>query len=203
MTLGGKVTLSAGALVAIVAAGFLLRECGFHAGRQYERQVVEDRTSDVQVAHTDSAARADTMAWHRTRDSLARAGQMAALSAAAAQHRADSLEQLAHAAGDLVPKAVVDAALAAKNEELAAKDVVIAQDSVGIRARDGRIARLLGTVASYRDTIVPDLARERDRWRSQARGRCGAEVTPGYALLSRGADVVVGYGCRIPLPWPF
>jgi len=181
--------------VIAIALAFWVGQCG---GRRYERALAQDRATDVQVAHTSSAAAADSAAWQLERDSLANAARFAAKRAAAAKHRADSLERVAAAAGELVPKADVDRALEAKNQELAAKDAVIAQDTVGIQERDRRIAQLMGTVASYRDSIVPDLTRERDRWRGRAHSACGLGGTVGIG--ARGADAVAGFTCRLSLP---
>jgi hypothetical protein len=183
------------AVAAALALTFWLGQCG---GRRYERALAEDRATDVLVAHTDSSTSADSAAWQRERDSLANAARFAAKRAAAAKRRADSLERVAAAAGELVPKAKHDAAIGAKNQELAAKDAVIAQDSIGIRARDDRIAQLWGTVVSYRDTLVPTLTRERDRWRARAHSACGLGGTVGLGL--RGADAVAGFTCRLSLP---
>lgn len=180
---------------AAIALAFYVGQCG---GRRYERALAEDRATDVQVAATDTNAWADSAAWESARDSLATAARFAAKRAVAAKRRADSLERVAAAAGELVPKPVHDQALAAKNQELAAKDAVIAQDSVGIRARDTRIDQLLGTVASYRDTLVPELTRERDRWRRRAHSACGLGGTVGVGI--RGADAVAGFTCRLSLP---
>jgi len=170
-------------------------------GRRTEQALAEDRATDLQIAGTDTSVRKDSVEWQRARDSLATAGRFAAKRAAAAKRRADSLERVAAAAGELVPKPDHDRAIAAKNQEIAAKDAVIAQDSVGIRAREARIAQLLETVASYRDTIVPDLTRERDRWRRRAHSACGLGGTVGLGI--RGADAVAGFTCRISLPHLF
>lgn len=181
---------------AAIALAFYVGQCG---GRRYERALAEDRATDVQVAETDTTSRADSAAWQRARDSLVMAARFAAKRAAAAKRRADSLETgLAAIGNQTVPKAVVDQVVAAKNQELAAKDAVIAQDSVGIRARDTRIDHLLGTVASYRDTLVPALTRERDRWRARAHSACGLGGTVGVGI--RGADAVAGFTCRLSLP---
>jgi hypothetical protein len=189
-----KLTVSVAGFVAIALA-FWVGQCG---GRRYERALAEDRATDVQVQDRSSATSADSAAWARERDSLDNAARFAAKRAAAAKRRADSLERVAAAAGELVPKVDHDRAIDAKNQELAAKDAVIAQDTIGIRERDQRIAQLMGTVTSYRDTIVPELTRQRDRWRKRAHSACGAGGTLGVGL--RGADAVAGFTCRVPLP---
>ena len=189
-----RITVSIAGVVAIALA-FWVGQCG---GRRYERALAEDRATDVQVQDRSSATAADSAAWARARDSLENAARFAATRAIAAKHRADSLERVAATAGELVPRVDHDRAIGAKNQELAAKDGVIAQDSIGIRARDRRIAQLLGTVASYRDSIVPDLTRERDRWRGRAHSACGLGGTVGVG--ARGADAVAGFTCRISLP---
>jgi hypothetical protein len=196
MRLAGTVTVSAAGVVAIAIA-FTLGQCD---GRRYEKAIAEDRATDLDVAHTDSASVADSLAWQHERDSLARAGQLAARRAVAAKHRADSLERVVAAAGELVPKADAQAALEAKGTTIGVLLEVIDQDSVGIRARDTRIGQLLGTVASYRDSIVPALTRERNRWRKRALAMCGLQGTAGLGL--HGGDAVVGYGCRIPIRLP-
>jgi len=189
-----RITVSIAGVVAIALA-FWVGQCG---GRRYERALAEDRATDVQVQDRSSATAADSAAWARARDSLENAARFAATRAIAAKHRADSLERVAATAGELVPRVDHDRAIGAKNQELAAKDGVIAQDSIGIRARDRRIAQLLGTVASYRDSIVPDLTRERDRWRGRAHSACGLGGTVGVG--AHGADAVAGFTCRISLP---
>ena len=189
-----KLTVSVAGVVAIALA-FYLGQCG---GRRYERALAEDRATDVVVANTDSGTVADSVAWQRERDSLDNAARFAAKRAVAAKRRADSLERVAAAAGELVPKVDHDRAIDAKNQELAAKDAVIAQDTIGIRERDRRIAQLMGTVISYRDTIIPELTRQRNRWRKRAHSACGAGGTVGVGL--RGADAVAGFTCRISLP---
>jgi hypothetical protein len=87
-----------------------------------------------------------------------------------------------------------------KDSTIALLDSVVVQDSVGIRARDGRILALEGSVRSYTDTIVPNLTRDRNRWRKQAQRLCGPQGTVGIGL--HGADAVVGYGCKIPIRIP-
>jgi len=192
-----RVTVSlAGA--AAIALAFWMGQCG---GRRYARALAEDRATDVLVAQTDSAASWDSAAWQREREVLERSGRLAAVRALAAKRRADSLERVAAAAGEVVPKADHDRAVAAKNQELATQDAVIAQDSVGIRERDGRIVQLEGTLLRYREVIVPELRRERDRWRRRAHSACGLGGTVGAGL--RGPDAVAGFTCRLSLPHLF
>ena len=178
-----------------IALAFWLGKCD---GRRNEKALAEDRATDVQVAHTDSATIADSAAWQLERESLARAGRLVAQRAAAAKRRADSLAGIVAAAGELVPKADVDRVVAAKDTTIGVLLEVIYQDSVGIRARDTRIGELLGTVASYRDTLIPALTRERDRWRRRAHSACGLGGTVGLGI--RGADAVAGFTCRLSLP---
>lgn len=197
-----KITLSVGVLVAILITGWLAataaRQAGIAIGKQLEHDAGVDRVNAAKAAAQREAA----AAWHQHRDSVDRAGQVLRARAAAATLRADAAEQRLRAMPGLtVPKDSALAVIAAKNATIVAQDAVIAQDTVGIRARDGRILELTSSLRIYTDSIVPGLTRDRDWWKAHASSPCGLGGTAGLGI--RGVDAVAGFTCRISLPHLF
>ena len=202
MKLGSSISISAGALLAIGVAGWLLatyaRREGIAIGKQLEHDAGVDRSNAAAAAAVRKAA-AD---WQHQRDSIEHAAQLLRARAAAASSRADSAEQRLRAMpGAMVPKDSALAVIAEKNATIAAKDAVIAQDTVGIRARDQRILELTSSLRVYTDSIVPGLTRDRDWWKKRASSPCGLGGAVGLGI--RGADAVAGVTCRIALPHLF
>src|SRR5712664_224216 len=93
MNLGGRVSLSVGAVLVLAVAGWLAMTCarrdGIAVGKQLEHDASVDRVNVAQAAAQRDAA----AAWQHHRDSIDRAGQVLRSRAAAATMRADSAEQ--------------------------------------------------------------------------------------------------------------
>jgi len=182
-------------VVAVIAAILLVGlvgQCQRRAGLADGKQLAHDSVTDVVNAARAAAVHDDSLTWQRKLDGLARAA------VAPAQHAAAAERAIVASPDTMIPKRVVLLALAAK-------DAVIAQDSVGIRERDEHVLTLTRSLAVYTDSIVPGLTRDRDRWKTEALRRasspCGVGGTVGLGI--RGADAVAGFTCRIALPHLF
>jgi len=196
----GNVTLSAGMLLAIGLAGWLLATCARRDGIAIGRQLAHDDATDrINAARAAAEIEATTTFRHQL-DSLARANT-ASRALPAQRARSDSAGAAIAAIPDsLIPKRRVEDLRHEKDSTIALLDSIVAHDSVGIRARDVRILALESSVRSYADTIVPNLTRDRNKWRQRALANCGLQLTAGYG--PRGVDAVAGYGCKIPLRLP-
>jgi hypothetical protein len=195
----GTITISASMAAAAIAAALLYGQCQHHAGVVIGKQLGHDDATDRVNAARAAAETEAGVAWRRLLDSLARTNR-ASRALPTQRQRSDSAGAAIAALTDsLIPKSQVEAMRHEKDSTIALQDSVIAQDSVGIRARDGRIFALEGSVRSYADTVVPNLTRDRNKWRKRALvNACGLGGTVGVG--TRGADAVVGFTCRISLP---
>lgn len=199
MKLGSSLTLSAGVVLVIGLAGWLLttwaRRDGIAIGKQLEHDAGTDRVNAARAA----AEIAGEVAYRHLLDSIGRPSP-ATRALPAQQHRADSAGAAIAALPDsLIPKSQALSALREKDSTIVLLKGVIAQDTVGIHARDGEILRLTRSVRSYADTVVPNLTRDRDWWKRRASSPCGLGGTVGLGI--RGADAVAGFTCRIKLPF--
>jgi hypothetical protein len=196
--LGSSITISAGALLAIGVAGWLLATCARRDGIAIGKQLVHDQAVDsTNTAHaaTDSLANAT---WRVRLDSLARANT-AARALPRLEHRADSAARAIAAIPDsFVPKSQALAALGAEHQVSDSLRHVVVQDSAGIRARDNRILALMRSDSIYAHVTVPQLTKDRDWWKKRASSPCGLGGAVGLGI--RGADAVAGFTCRISLP---
>jgi hypothetical protein len=197
MRLAGKVTISAGVLIAAAAAVWLFGECRYSEGAHDQELKAAGDTVDrhrsrlvARILELESKVRRDSMAH-------AAALGVAATSTAAARRRSDSLEAALKKKGALPAdvEETIDAlhgTIDAQAKELAQKDrtIVFWQGVAAERAaqRD--------SVSTQRD----EYKRQRDQWQRRARPRCGADAGVGYGATTHQVDGWVGYGCRIPLP---
>jgi len=195
------VKISVGVLAVLILAGVVwlgltcARQDGIAIGRQLAH---DDATDRINAARMAAAVEAEA-AWRHQRDSLDHDTQVLRDTAAAQKTRADAAEQRLRAMpGTMVPKDSALAVIAEKNATIAAKEAVIAQDTVGIRDRDRRILELTSSLHVYTDSIVPGLMRDRDFWKARRSSPCGLGGAVGVGI--RGADAVAGLTCRISLP---
>jgi hypothetical protein len=202
MRLASSVTVSAGVVVMVMAAAWLWAQCSYTNGVAIGKQLAHDDATDRVNAARAAAETEAGVAWRRFLDSVARTNR-ASRALPTQRQRSDSAGAAIAALNDsLIPKSQVEAMRHEKDSTIALQDSVIAQDSVGIRARDGRIFALEGSVRSYTDTVVPNLTRDRNKWRKRALvNACGLGGTVGVGI--RGADAVAGFTCRIRIKIPF
>lgn len=197
MKLAGKITVSAGVLLAAAAALFLVGQCSKYDGIQLGKQLQQDVDADHLTAAVAAALDSSDGVWKgRFADQAARAN-VPARALPALEHRADSAVAAIIAIPDsFVPKSQAMAAVSAEKERGDSLARVVQEDSVGIRLRDLRILSLRDTVRLFTDSIVPTLTRSRNYWRRRALSACGGDV--GYGVTTHKADLYVG--CRLPLP---
>lgn len=191
---------SVGVALAVIAAVWLWGQCQYTAGakeaqlraagdstdRWRARHIGEDLAREMQVRRDSAAAAAGIRA---ASDSVVAARRISDSLAAALRERP----------GDLLPRAAVEATLAAKDATIArerARADSLDRSSRFWQAVAGDRAKSLGEVSRQRD----EYKAQRDAWQKRAISRCGAAVGGGRGLNSGVWDAWVGVDCRVPLP---
>lgn len=188
-----QVALSVGAVAAVVALLAIVNALENARVRRQALLTARGDSTDQHVVVTDAyvtelEARGRRAAEQRARDSVL----IARLAAGAddATHRADSLEALIPDTAMMVTRSVHDAIVVGHKEAAA-----IWQEAYQRERKHA--ADLAALVAFSRDTVVPNLRRERDEYREQ-RDAWKAEAGKGLFGLGRLFDVVgLGATCGV------